>query len=63
MTEYELGIIQGKRQEREAILEYIAYHPKGDLNDIVQEIHYRYDFDERLRLGGIQWDSQFKKST
>ena len=63
MTEYEQGIIQGKRQEREAILEYIAYHPKGTLNDIVEEIQYRYEFDERLRLGGIKWDSLFKKSS
>ena len=61
MTEYELGIIQGKRQEREAILEYIVYHPEATLNDIVEEIHYRYDFDERLRLGGIKWDSLFKR--
>jgi hypothetical protein len=61
MTEYELGITQGKRQEREALLEYIAYHPEATLNDIVEEIQYRYDFDERLRLGGIKWDSQFKR--
>ena len=61
MTDYELGIIQGKRQEREALLEYIAYHPEATLNDIVEEIQYRYDFDERLRLGGIKWDSLFKR--
>jgi hypothetical protein len=61
MTEYEQGITQGKRQEREALLEYIAYHPEATLNDIVEEIQYRYDFDERLRLGGIKWDSQFKR--
>jgi hypothetical protein len=61
MTEYELGITQGKRQEREALLEYIAYHPEATLNDIVEEIQYRYDFDERLRLGGIKWDSLFKR--
>jgi hypothetical protein len=61
MTEYEQGITQGKRQEREALLEYIAYHPEATLNDIVEEIQYRYDFDERLRLGGIKWDSLFKR--
>jgi hypothetical protein len=61
MTDYELGITQGKRQEREALLEYIAYHPEATLNDIVEEIQYRYDFDERLRLGGIKWDSLFKR--
>jgi len=63
MTEYEQGIIQGKRQEREAILEYIVYHPQATLNDIVEEINYRYNYDERLRLGGIKWDSLFKKSS
>jgi hypothetical protein len=61
MTEYELGITQGKRQEREALLEYIAYHPEATLNDIVEEIQYRYHYDERLRLGGIKWDSLFKR--
>ena len=63
MTEYEQGIIQGKRQEREAILEYIVYHPQATLNDIVEDINYRYNYDERLRLGGIKWDSLFKKSS
>ena len=61
MTDYEMGISQGKRQEREALLEYIAYHPEATLNDIVEEIQYRYDSDERLRLGGIKWDSLFKR--
>jgi hypothetical protein len=61
MTDYEMGISQGKRQEREALLEYIAYHPEATLNDIVEEIQYRYDSDERLRLGGFKWDSLFKR--
>lgn len=61
MTDYELGIVQGKRQEREAILEYIVYHPEAKLNNIVEEIQYRYDFDERLRLGGIKWAEQFNR--
>ena len=61
MTDYEMGISQGKRQEREAMLEYIAYHPEATLNDIVEEIQYRYDSDERLRLGGFKWDSLFKR--
>jgi hypothetical protein len=61
MTDYEMGITQGKRQEREALLEYIAYHPEATLNDIVEEIQYRYDSDERLRLGGFKWDSLFKR--
>jgi len=61
MTDYEMGINQGKRQEREALLEYIAYHPDATLNDIVEEIQYRYDSDERLRLGGFKWDSLFKR--
>ena len=61
MTDYEMGINQGKRQEREALLEYIAYHPDATLNDIVEEIQYRYDSDERLRLGGYKWDSLFKR--
>jgi hypothetical protein len=61
MTDYEMGISQGKRQEREALLEYIAYHPEATLNDIVEEIQYRYDCDERLRLGGFKWDSLFKR--
>jgi hypothetical protein len=63
MTDYEMGINQGKRQEREAILEYIVYHPQATLNDIVDEIQYRYNYDERLRLGGVQWDSLFKRSS
>ena len=61
MTEYEQGISQGNRQEREAILEYIEYHPKATLEDIVSEIEGRYKFDQRMKLGGIQWDSPLRK--
>lgn len=57
MTDYEQGISQGKRQEREAILEYIEYHPKATLQDIVAEIENRYKFDQRMKLGGITWNS------
>jgi hypothetical protein len=55
MTDYEAGIENGKRQEREAILEYIECHPKATLSDIVDEIEYRYKFDMRMKLGGIKW--------
>lgn len=55
MTDYEDGIRQGKRQEREAILEYIQYHPKATLEDIVAEIEGRYKFDQKMKLGGIKW--------
>ena len=55
MTEYEYGTENGKRQEREAILEYIEYHPKASLEDIVAEIEARYKFDQKMKLGGIKW--------
>jgi hypothetical protein len=61
MTEYEHGIRQGKRQEREAILEYIEYHPKATLEDIVAEIEGRYKFDMRMKLGGIQWAAHWRR--
>jgi hypothetical protein len=61
MTEYEQGISQGKRQEREAILEYIQFHPKATLEDIVAEIEARYKFDMRMKLGGIQWESHLPR--
>jgi hypothetical protein len=61
MTEYEQGISQGKRQEREAILEYIEYHPQATLQDIVDEIEGRYKFDMRMKLGGIQWAAHWRK--
>jgi hypothetical protein len=61
MTEYEQGISQGKRQEREAILEYIEYHPKATLQDIIEEIEGRYNFDMRMKLGGIQWAAHWRK--
>jgi len=55
MTDYEAGTENGKRQEREAILEYIEYHPKASLEDIVAEIEARYKFDQKMKLGGIKW--------
>jgi hypothetical protein len=61
MTEYELGTDNGKRIEREAILEYIEHHPKATLADIVSEIESRYNFDMRMKLGGIQWAAHWRK--
>jgi len=55
MTEYELGTDNGKRIEREAILEYIEYHPTASLADIVAEIEARYKFDQKMKMGGIKW--------
>jgi hypothetical protein len=57
MTDYEAGIDNGKRQEREAILEYIEHHPKATLQDIIDEIEGRYRFDLKMKLGGITWNS------
>jgi hypothetical protein len=57
MTDYDDGIRQGKRQEREAILEYIQYHPQATAEDITAEIEGRYKFDQRMKLGGIEWNS------
>jgi hypothetical protein len=55
MTDYELGTDNGKRIEREAILEYIECHPKATLSDIVDEIEARYKFDHKLKIAGIKW--------
>jgi hypothetical protein len=55
VTDYELGTDNGKRIEREAILEYIEHHPKATLADLVDEIEARYRFDMRMKLGGIKW--------
>ena len=61
MTEYEHGTANGQRIEREAILEYIEYHPKATLEDIITEIEGRYKFDQRMKLGGIQWAAHWRK--
>lgn len=61
MSEYESGTENGKRQEREAILEYIEFHPKATLSDIVDEIESRYKFDMKMKLGGIQWAAHWRK--
>jgi hypothetical protein len=61
MTEYEQGTDNGKRIEREAILEYIEHHPKATLSDIIDEIEGRYKFDQRMKLGGIQWAAHWRK--
>jgi hypothetical protein len=55
MTDYEAGTENGKRQEREAILEYIEYHPNASLSDIVDEIEHRYKFDQKMKMAGIKW--------
>ena len=61
MTEYEYGTENGKRIEREAILEYIEYHPQATLSDIIDEIEGRYKFDQRMKLGGIQWAAHWRR--
>ena len=61
MTEYEHGTDNGKRIEREAILEYIEHHPKATLSDIVSEIESRYNSDMRIKLGGIQWAAHWRQ--
>jgi hypothetical protein len=61
MTEYEHGTDNGKRIEREAILEYIEHHPNATLSDIVDEIEARYKFDQRLKLEGVQWAAHWRK--
>jgi hypothetical protein len=53
-TEYTSGFSNGKRYEREAILEYIAHHPDATVEDIAQEIEYRYNTDMRAKLAGIK---------
>jgi hypothetical protein len=55
-TEYTSGFNNGKRYEREAILEYIAHHPNATVEDIAQEIEYRYNTDMRAKLAGAKWD-------
>jgi hypothetical protein len=61
MTEYEHGTDNGKRIEREAILEYIQYHPMATLSDIVDEIEGRYKIDQRNKIEGIQWAPHWRK--
>lgn len=56
MTEYDQGTDNGKRIEREAILEYIQYHPKATLQDIIDEIEGRYKFDQKLKMAGMRWE-------
>ena len=51
-TEYTSGFNNGKRYEREAILEYIAYHPDASAQDIADEIEGRYNSDMRVHLEG-----------
>jgi hypothetical protein len=55
MTDYDAGMENGKRQEREAILEYIEHHPNGTLEDIADEIESRYKFDHKMKMAGIKW--------
>jgi hypothetical protein len=53
-SEYTSGFNNGKRYEREAILEYIAYHPQATAEDIATEIEGRYNSDMRVKLGGTK---------
>ena len=53
-SQYTSGFTNGKRYEREAILEYIAYHPDSTLADIVAEIEARYNSDMRAHLAGTK---------
>lgn len=53
-TQYTAGFNNGKRYEREAILEYIEYHPDATLQDIVDEIEGRYNSDMRVKLAGTK---------
>ena len=61
MTEYEQGTANGKRIEREAILEYIQHHPKATLSDIIDEIEGRYNSDMRIKLEGLTWAAHWRK--
>ena len=60
-TEYTSGFNRGKRYEREAILEYIEYHPDATAQDIADEINGRYESDMRVSLGGVQWAAHWRK--
>ena len=51
-TDYTSGFSNGKRYEREALLEYIAHHPNATAQDIAELIEYRYNSDMRIKLGG-----------
>jgi hypothetical protein len=53
-TEYTSGFNNGKRYEREALLEYIAYHPHATAQDIAEEIEGRYKADMRANLAGTK---------
>lgn len=53
-TDYTSGFSNGKRYEREAILEYIAHHPAATAQEIAEEIEYRYNSDMRAKLAGTQ---------
>ena len=53
-TEYTSGFNNGKRYERESLLEYIAYHPDATAQDIAEEIEGRYKADMRANLAGTK---------
>jgi hypothetical protein len=53
-SEYTAGFNNGKRYEREALLEYIAYHPDATAQDIAELIEYRYNTDMRAKLAGVK---------
>ena len=55
-SEYTSGFNNGKRYEREAILEYIAHHPEATAQEIAAEIEGRYNSYMRAKLAGANWD-------
>jgi hypothetical protein len=57
-SDYTAGFKNGKRYEREAILEYIEYHPNATAQDIADEIEARYQSDMRANLAGLPWLSR-----
>lgn len=57
-TDYTSGFQNGKRYEREAMLEYIEHHPNATLQDIADEIEARYNSDMRAKLAGLPWLSK-----
>jgi hypothetical protein len=60
-TQYTSGFNNGKRSEREAILEYIEYHPEATAKDIADEINGRYNSDMRANLGGVEWAAHWRR--
>jgi serine phosphatase RsbU (regulator of sigma subunit) len=60
-TQYSAGFNNGKRYEREAILDYIEHHAQATAQDIADEINARYEADMRVNLGGVEWAAHWRK--